>query len=370
MKKLLYRKFFWDLLSFFSLSIILIGLIVWTIQAVNYFDFVTEDGHGLKIYFFYSILNFPKIIERILPFVLFISIFYTIINYELKNEIFIFWINGIDKVSFLKKAIFFSILIMILQIILGSLLSPMSKLKARNYLKNSNIDLFTSLIKEGKFINITKGLTIFINKKNQNEIFENIFLEENKNSISRMIYAKNGSLIENNSKKALKLTNGRVINFDKSKINIFDFDEIVFKFDDLNSKTITVPKIQEIDTKILLSCFFEIPNKKNNKFDLFKCEKNLIKEVKIELLKRLYKPIYIPIIVLFSFYLLLFSKTEKNYTKKINFLFILVCVILVFSEVTIRYSAITLSYTIFYFLFPILIFIYGYFQFYKMASNV
>ena len=36
------------------------GLIVWTIQAINYFDFVSEDGHGLKVYFLYTLLNFPK----------------------------------------------------------------------------------------------------------------------------------------------------------------------------------------------------------------------------------------------------------------------------------------------------------------------
>ena len=36
------------------------GLIVWTLQAVNYFDYVTQDGHGLKVYFLYTIYNFPK----------------------------------------------------------------------------------------------------------------------------------------------------------------------------------------------------------------------------------------------------------------------------------------------------------------------
>ena len=41
----------------------------------------------------------------------------------------------------------------------------MSQLKARNLIKNSEIDFFTSLIKEGKFINVVQGLTIFINKK-------------------------------------------------------------------------------------------------------------------------------------------------------------------------------------------------------------
>jgi hypothetical protein len=52
------------------------GLIVWTMQAVNYFDFVSKDGHGLKVYFLYTFLNFPKIIHRIFHLYFFISILY------------------------------------------------------------------------------------------------------------------------------------------------------------------------------------------------------------------------------------------------------------------------------------------------------
>ena len=51
------------------------GLIVWTLQAVNYFDYVTQDGHGLKVYFLYTIYNFPKIIHKIVPFIFFIFFF-------------------------------------------------------------------------------------------------------------------------------------------------------------------------------------------------------------------------------------------------------------------------------------------------------
>ena len=63
MKKLIFRKFTKDTLVFFTTSILIMGIIVWTLQAVNYFDFVTQDGHGLEVYFFYTILNFPKIIH-------------------------------------------------------------------------------------------------------------------------------------------------------------------------------------------------------------------------------------------------------------------------------------------------------------------
>ena len=71
MKKLIFRKFTQDTLVFFAASVLIMALIVWTLQAVNYFDFVTQDGHGLKVYFFYTILNFPKIVHRILPFIFF-----------------------------------------------------------------------------------------------------------------------------------------------------------------------------------------------------------------------------------------------------------------------------------------------------------
>jgi len=135
MKKLIFRKFLIDVLIFFTSSILIMGLIVWTLQAVNYFDFVSEDGHGLKVYFAYTALNFPKIIHRIFPFMFFISLFYTLIRYELNNELNIFWINGISKISLVKVVIFFSVILMFFQIFLGSYLSPITQLKGRNFIK-------------------------------------------------------------------------------------------------------------------------------------------------------------------------------------------------------------------------------------------
>jgi lipopolysaccharide export system permease protein len=55
MKKLIFKKFHIDTSIFFITSLVIMSLIVWTIQAVNYFDFVTEDGHGLKVYFMYTL---------------------------------------------------------------------------------------------------------------------------------------------------------------------------------------------------------------------------------------------------------------------------------------------------------------------------
>ena len=132
MKKTIFKKLYIDTAGFFLTFLLIMSLIVWTLQAVNYFDFVTEDGHGLKIYFTYTLLTFPKIINRILPFIFFISLFYILLNYELKNELNIFWVNGISKINFLNRLIIFSIYLMIIQILLSAYISPLTQLMGRN----------------------------------------------------------------------------------------------------------------------------------------------------------------------------------------------------------------------------------------------
>ena len=310
MKKLIFRKFAKDTLIFFIIMCLSIGLIVWTLQAVNYFDFVTQDGHGLKTYFTYTIFNFPKIIHRIIPFIFFISLFYLITNYEQKNELSIFWINGISKIDFTNKIIFLSIVLTVFQIFLGSIFSPYSQFKARESLKNSNVDFFTSLIKEGKFLNIVEGLTIFIKTKNQNGTYSKIFIDDSSKNFSRMIYAKNGILIDDKSKKIFRLYDGRVINNDKTKINIFEFEQIGFNLADYSSNTILVPKIQETPSRYLLGCSLE--KFRSNLFfksDKFKCDQKIQKEIHQELLKRFFKPFYIPIIAILCCFLIITPKT-------------------------------------------------------------
>ena len=53
MKKIIFKNFLRETTIFFLLSCSSVALIVWVIQAVNYLGFVTEDGHGFKIYFMY-----------------------------------------------------------------------------------------------------------------------------------------------------------------------------------------------------------------------------------------------------------------------------------------------------------------------------
>ena len=73
MKKIIYRKLALECTKFFVLVLFTISIIIWVLQAVNFLDFVTEDGHGFLVYFNYTLLSLPKIVGRIYPYAIFLS---------------------------------------------------------------------------------------------------------------------------------------------------------------------------------------------------------------------------------------------------------------------------------------------------------
>lgn len=75
MKKIIFKKLLNEILFFFILSSCSLTLIIWVIQAVNFLDFVSEDGHSFKVYFLYTLLIIPKLFAKILPFVFFFFCF-------------------------------------------------------------------------------------------------------------------------------------------------------------------------------------------------------------------------------------------------------------------------------------------------------
>ena len=119
MNKLIFRKFSLDIVNFFLLSSFSITFIVWIIQAVNFLDLVSDDGHSLNVYFYYVSLNLPKIFSKTIIFVFFISIFYVVNKYNNSNELIVFWSNGIKKIHFINFILKFSILFLVLQLFLN-----------------------------------------------------------------------------------------------------------------------------------------------------------------------------------------------------------------------------------------------------------
>ena len=341
MEKILFRKLILDISLRALIITFTIGLIVWIIQAANYLDFVIDDGHNFTIYFYYNLFNFPKIIHRILPFVFGISVFFELIKYEKNNELLIFWTNGVTKKRFISNLINFSLIIMLLQILLGSVISPSSQLKAREFLKNSNMDFLPNLIKQGKFIDTVSGLTIFINEKTDKNSFKNIYIQEGNildltSDDNQIIYAQEGFL-DNSDKKIFKLLNGKIISTNKNRLISFEFEKIDYDLSKFESRTIKIAKMQELPTRKIIECSISLMKKVSYREKMFLCDFESLKNINQEIYKRFVKPMYFPLLTLVCCFLLTFSRVENNFTFKTIKVFLFIFLILVLSEIIMRY---------------------------------
>ena len=314
MKKIIFRKLLSDCLIFSLIALFGISSIIWVFQAVNFLDIMIEDGRNHNIYLLYTLLNFPKIISKILPFCIFFGFSYIFIKYELRNELIIFWNHGVEKISLINSFFLFSFFIFILQILLVTYIAPKSQEVARGLLRTSDVDYFEGLIKPKKFNDNIKGLTIFAEGKNEKDEFLNIYIKKRtKPNMFQITFAKKGIFEQRGEKKILVLYEGQSLNNNENKITNFSFSKSDFLLEDMESHFVFHPKLQEQPTIQLFNCVKSIYLKQNIK--ILNCDQNKPRSVYQELFKRFVTPFYLPLLILIASMNLVISKESINYLK-------------------------------------------------------
>jgi len=369
MKKIIYRKIAKDCIKFFFLSIFTIGSIIWVLQAVNYLDFVVEDGHGFIVYFKYTLLNFPKIISRIFPFAVFLSFTYILLKYENKNELVIFWNFGVQKIDFINFFIKLSFIFVLLSLLLNAIISPFSQDKARSFIRSSDLDFFESILKPKKFIDTVKNLTIYFDKKNKAGELENIFLKDNTNVNNyKIIFAKKGVFEFRGDRRILILYDGKTIDNKNGKINEFQFSKSDFNLTRFNSKSTLHQKTQENSTNELIKCLLNLENNKRvatykNIYNINNCKIENTKNIYKELYIRLIKPLYITFLICVSLLLILKSKDEPLFQLYKFKIYLFGFLSIVFLESSSSFIKINIIQNLFIFFLPFLFFLLIYFYF-------
>ena len=367
MKKILFRKLLIDCFVFFLICLVSLSVIIWVFQAVNYLDLMIEDGKDHLTYLTFTILNFPKIFTKILPFSIFFGFLFIISKYELNNELMIFWNFGVNKINLINFFLIFSIFILMAHIVLTAIIVPVTQKQARTLIKNSNVNILNTFIKEKKFIDTVKGLTIYVESKDSDGILKNIYLKKQSDSQNFQItYSKTGKFENINNSNNLLLYNGETINFFGDNITNFSFSKSNFNLENLETNSITHSKTQELSTVDLINCakyFFNIDEKLINDqlIKIDNCTKANLINIYKELYKRFIIPIYTPVLIMTSLMLIIYSKENINYIKYRNILFVLGLGIIIFSETTLRFVGENLIINLNLILIPFLILMLFYF---------
>lgn len=356
MKNTIYKYFFHEFLRYFAITIFALAVIIWAIQSVNFLDLVTEDGHSFSIYFAYSFLTLSKILTKLIPFCFLLATIFTIVKLEKDNELIILWASGLNKIYIVNLIFRISLIIMLLQLILTNIINPKLLNLSRSLLKNSELQFIPSLLKEKQFNDAVEGLTIFVEKKNINNRYKNIFIRDDSNILSDIgttsstIFAKSGHI--ETDKNNLILYDGIIQKLkDDNTVTIVKFKTTSFNLSGMSTKSISVPKMQETSTLKILMCI----KNNNTNVDMHNCSPNKksFMDTKIEINKRFGMPIFIPLISLVCAFLLSSRNDKKIYDYNKYIYFLIGFSILTLSEIFVRYSGISWTHTAIYYLLPL-----------------
>jgi len=358
MKNRIYRYIFHEFIRNFIVTLFAFAAIIWTIQAVNFLDLVIEDGHAFKIYLLYSLLTISKVLTKLIPFTFLIASIITILKLERDNELIVLWTSGLNKIFIVNLIFRISILMMFVQLLMATTINPKTLNISRTLLKNSELQLVPSLLKVKQFNDTLKGLTIFVENKKVNGMYENIFIKDEGRVLTQVsggsstIFAKSGYSTKDG--KNLILFNGNIQTLEADgNIGIITFNKTIINLSGLSTKTTSEPKIQETPSLRVIECMQEKNLKNCIKTKNKEVEQHHLKQNKIEFNRRFGMPIFIPLVALISCFLLL-SRNEKKISGFYKYIFFFIgFAILVGSEITVRYSGTSLHHAAIYYLIPI-----------------
>ena len=348
LKNKIYNYITLELIKSFILILFSLSLIAWTVRAVNFLDLIVDSGYSTSTYFSYSLLNLTNIMTKFIPLSFLLALLLTIIKLERQNELLILWTSGIAKFKIANLFFLISIFILFIYIIFSTIITPTALNKSRGLVKQSGVDSVTNLLKVNAFSDAFKGLTFYIGEKEDN-IIKNIFIKDDSNNLKNLLpeksSAKNKTIIAERgliTKNKIILENGFIQSYEKNDtMRLIQFNKTLLNFDNLDNRVIKDIKIQETSTLKILSCLKN--HYYNNISDDYvkNCPKNNIAIVIETFSRRIIMPLYIPLVSILISFMLIYTKNKKTKILTRYIFFILSFILLVLSELLVRYSGLS-----------------------------
>ena len=156
---------------------------------------------------------------------------------------------------------------------------------------------------------------------------------------SQVILAKEGQIINDPENKFLILKNGKIINYGSENNSVsFNFKETNFNLEKYKTKTTTHPKIQEIESHVIIKCLNLLKTNFDSQksFNNLKCNKSMFKNLVQEIYKRIYLPIYIPLLSIICSFVILKSNYNFDFKLFKIKIFLLGILLIIFSQISVN----------------------------------
>lgn len=221
----LYYKYITDLLiRIFSIIILTFAFIVILGQFLKLINKYIGKGNNLLDILYMLVLFLPSLFIYISPIAIFCTIIFVYYKMSVDNELIILEANGLSKYKIAQTSITFAIFITILAYLFTTFINPLAKRELQNQKLISKEGYVSNLLEEKVFNNLTKDLTIYVEKKNKNNELNGVVIYNNIKNKNIIISAEKANFITSNNQLAIVMYNGTRQELNKSnELDILKF---------------------------------------------------------------------------------------------------------------------------------------------------
>jgi len=145
-------------------------------QSLTQFDLIVERGQNAWTFIKITLLSMPQLAGLIFPIALFVGTLVALTRMQGEHEFTAAYASGMSlmRVAYpiLRIAIYFTLI----SLLVNLFIQPLTNRAMRQELFNVKNDLISSLVKEGDFSTSESGLTIYVQKIDQNGLLRQIFI--------------------------------------------------------------------------------------------------------------------------------------------------------------------------------------------------
>lgn len=212
-------------------TLLALGGILTLTKAVGVVETVALHGRGLLLFAELVVLAMPSIIFSVLPAAAFVGCVYVVFHLQEESALPALYASGAAATRLLPPTALLAVLTALATAVFSIYLSPLGERTARDRLAFLSSDLGAYLLKEGQFVGLADGLTVYVRDVDSHRTMHDLFIYDESRPEAVTVYSAQRAALEGpEDQPQLSLHQGLAytVGSDGSQLGVLRFDRFVF----------------------------------------------------------------------------------------------------------------------------------------------
>ena len=246
---------------------------LWLTQSLRFVEMVTRQGLPVYLFAEMTSLLMPRVFNILSPVAAFVTVLFVYNRLIADRELVVMQSAGISPWQNSKAAVFLGILMALFNVFVMNWGIPWSESKFRDLEWRVKNNLTQMVFREGEFTSLRNGITVFIDKHEDDGSVSGIFVsDESKPNLKVTLTAEKGRIIQTEKGPRILFINGvrQEMNTKDYKFSTLSFSRYSAEFNNMESRR---KKDQTVREK---SVFELLQSGRDNTLDAHTQRKNIV----------------------------------------------------------------------------------------------